>query len=275
MEAVDTYLTVKGEAQAQFVEQRSRFISFIWHVATTDEVKERIAALQKEYYDARHVCYAYMLGTERTDWRANDNGEPSGTAGKPILGQINSARLSDVLIAVVRYFGGVKLGTSGLTEAYRLAAAQVIEKAEIVTAYVERDITVLFTYNMTNVVMKAVKDLEVRITSQDYGSFSADGAERPFECQAVLRARLSVADEFESRLKAVADTQAVRELKIENFWSSESHQVYLFGRIATKIMERSDIIEETKLYEDKKTNFWTGRSIDGHWCAVLRRSDKA
>ena len=109
--STDTYLTVKDSAQTQFVEQRSRFISFIWHVTQADEVKERIAALQKEYYDARHICYAYMLGAERTDWRANDNGEPSGTAGKPILGQINSAGLSDVLIAVVRYFGGVKLGT--------------------------------------------------------------------------------------------------------------------------------------------------------------------
>ncbi len=214
--STDTYLTVKGEAQAQFVEQRSRFISFIWHVTTADEIKERIAALQKEYYDARHVCYAYMLGAERTDWRANDNGEPSGTAGKPILGQINSAGLSDVLIAVVRYFGGVKLGTSGLTEAYRLAAAQVIEKAEVVTAYVERNVTVLFTYNMTNVVMKAVKDLEVRIIAQDYGSFSTEGAERTFDCKAVIRARLSVADDFESRINAVADTQASRELRIEN-----------------------------------------------------------
>lgn len=217
MAATDTYLTVKGEAQAQFVEQRSRFISFIWHVTTADEVKERIAALQKEYYDARHVCYAYMLGAERTDWRANDNGEPSGTAGKPILGQINSAGLSDVLIAVVRYFGGVKLGTSGLTEAYRLAAAQVIEKAEVVTAYVERNVTVLFTYNMTNVVMKAVKDLEVRIIAQDYGSFSTEGAERTFDCKAVIRARLSVADDFESRINAVADTQADKELVLHSF----------------------------------------------------------
>lgn len=216
MAATDTYLTVKGEAQTQFVEQRSRFISFIWHVTTADEVKERIAALQKEYYDARHVCYAYMLGAERTDWRANDNGEPSGTAGKPILGQINSAGLSDVLIAVVRYFGGVKLGTSGLTEAYRMAAAQVIEKAETVIAYVERNVTVLFTYNMTNVVMKAVKDLDVRIVSQDYGSFMTEGCDRAFECKTVLRAKLSVADELESRLNAVAETQAVRELKIEN-----------------------------------------------------------
>ena len=210
--AIDTYLTIKGSAQAQFVEQRSRFISFIWHVTTADEVKERITALQKEYYDARHICYAYMLGAERTDWRANDNGEPSGTAGKPILGQINSAGLSDVLIAVVRYFGGVKLGTSGLTEAYRLVAQQVIEKAEVVTTYVERNVTVLFTYNMTNVVMKAVKDLDVRIIQQDYGIFSADGVDREFECKLVARARLQVADEFESHINAISQTQAIKEL---------------------------------------------------------------
>ncbi len=212
--ATDSYLTVKSEAQAQFVEQRSRFISFIWHVTTADEVKERIAALQKEYYDARHVCYAYMLGAERTEWRANDNGEPSGTAGKPILGQINSAGLSDVLIAVVRYFGGVKLGTSGLTEAYRMAAAQAIDRAETVTAYVERNVIVLFTYNMTNVVMKVVKDLDVRITEQDYGSFCKDGMERSFDCKTVVRARLSVADEFESRINTVANTQAIKEMVI-------------------------------------------------------------
>ena len=210
--AIDTYLTIKGCAQAQFVEQRSRFISFIWHVTTADEVKERITALQKEYYDARHICYAYMLGAERTDWRANDNGEPSGTAGKPILGQINSAGLSDVLIAVVRYFGGVKLGTSGLTEAYRLGAQQVIEKAEVVTTYVERNVTVLFTYNMTNVVMKAVKDLDVRIIQQDYGVFSADGVDREFECKLVASARLQVADEFESHINAISQTQAIKEL---------------------------------------------------------------
>ncbi|MBP5646905.1 MAG: YigZ family protein [Bacteroidaceae bacterium] len=214
-QGTDTFLTVSGSAGSQFVEQRSRFISFIWHVTDSEQVKERLAALQKEYYDARHVCYAYMLGAERTDWRANDNGEPSGTAGKPILGQINSAGLTDVLIAVVRYFGGVKLGTSGLTEAYRQAAAQVIGKAQVVKAYVERNVTVLFTYNMTNVVMKAVKELDARIVEQDYGVFSTDkAAERTFDCRTVLRARLSVADELASRLEAVADTQAVRELII-------------------------------------------------------------
>lgn len=213
-QAVDSYLTVKGDAQAQFVEQRSRFISFIWHVTTADEVKERITALQKEYYDARHVCYAYMLGAERQDWRANDNGEPSGTAGKPILGQINSAGLSDVLIAVVRYFGGVKLGTSGLTEAYRLGAQQVIEKAEIVTSYVERDVTVLFTYNMMNVVMKAAKDLDVPMGAQDWGAFNHDKSQRTFDCKMVFKARLTVASELESRLEGIAKTQPDPEIMI-------------------------------------------------------------
>ena len=214
MAATDTYLTVKGNAQSQFVEQRSRFISFIWHVTTADEVKECLAGVQKEYYDARHICYAYMLGAERTDWRANDNGEPSGTAGKPILGQINSAGLSDVLIAVVRYFGGVKLGTSGLTEAYRLAAQQVIEKAKVITAYVQRDVIVLFTYNMMNVVMKAAKDLDVPMSTQDWGAFNNEQSVRTFDCKMAFRARLSVADELEAKLDGIARTQPDPELMI-------------------------------------------------------------
>ncbi len=210
--STDTYLTVKDSAQTQFVEQRSRFISFIWHVTSADEVKERISSLQKEYYDARHVCYAYMLGPERTDWRTNDNGEPSGTAGKPILGQINSSGLTDVLIAVVRYFGGVKLGTSGLTEAYRQAAAQVIAKADVVTAYVESQVAVLYTYNMTNVVMKAVKDMDLRIVSQEWGAFRAEGHSRSFDCRSVFSARLSVVNQFIGRLETVAGTQPEPEL---------------------------------------------------------------
>ena len=140
----------------------------------------------------------------------------SGTAGKPILGQINSAGLTDVLIAVVRYFGGVKLGTSGLTEAYRLAAAQVIEKADIITAYVERDVTVLFTYNMMNVVMKAAKDLDVQMGTQDWGAFNHEQSRRTFDCKMVLRARLSVADELEAKLEGIARTQPDPELMIVN-----------------------------------------------------------
>lgn len=214
--ATDTYLTVKGEAQSQFVEQRSRFISFIWHVTDADQVKDRLAELQKEYYDARHICYAYMLGPERTDWRANDNGEPSGTAGKPILGQINSAGLTDVLIAVVRYFGGVKLGTSGLTEAYRLGAAQVIEKAEVITAYVEQDVTVLFTYDMMNVVMKAAKEMDVTMVTQDWGQFYCEQSQRAFDCKMVFKARLSAVNAFVEKLDGIASTQAEPELIIEN-----------------------------------------------------------
>ena len=159
MEPIDTYRTIKAKAESQFTEQRSRFISFAFPVSGADDVKRYVAAVQKEYYDARHVCYAYVLGPERLEWRANDNGEPSGTAGKPILGQINSNGLTDILIAVVRYFGGVKLGTSGLIEAYRRAAADAIAAAEVVERFVEKDITVLFLYPAMNDLMRVVKDM--------------------------------------------------------------------------------------------------------------------
>lgn len=196
----DTYQTIDGEAKAQFTEQRSRFISFAWHVTDTEQVREHVAALQKEYYDARHVCYAYMLGPERLDWRANDNGEPSGTAGKPILGQINSAGLTDILICVVRYFGGVKLGTSGLIEAYREAAREAIDAAEIVTKYVESRIEVLFTYAMMNDLMRIVKDMEPRVIEQEYGAFTCDLSGRVFDCRMLLGIRLSQAQTLMNRI---------------------------------------------------------------------------
>lgn len=196
----DTYQTIDGESKAQFTEQRSRFISFAWHVTDTEQVKEHVAALQKEYYDARHVCYAYMLGPERLEWRANDNGEPSGTAGKPILGQINSAGLTDILICVVRYFGGVKLGTSGLIEAYREAAREAIDAAEIVTKYVESRIEVLFTYAMMNDLMRIVKDMEPRVIEQEYGAFTCDLSGRVFDCRMLLGIRLSQAQTLMNRI---------------------------------------------------------------------------
>lgn len=196
----DTYQTIDGESKAQFTEQRSRFISFAWHVTDTEQVKELVAALQKEYYDARHVCYAYMLGPERLEWRANDNGEPSGTAGKPILGQINSAGLTDILICVVRYFGGVKLGTSGLIEAYREAAREAIDAAEIVTKYVESRIEVLFTYAMMNDLMRIVKDMEPRVIEQEYGAFTCDLSGRVFDCRMLLGIRLSQAQTLMNRI---------------------------------------------------------------------------
>lgn len=128
----DTYKTIEGQSEAIYTEKRSKFIAIAIPVRTLTEVKAHLGEYQKKYYDARHVCYAYMLGAERKEFRANDNGEPSGTAGKPILGQINSNELTDILIIVVRYFGGIKLGTSGLIVAYRTAAAQAIAEATII-----------------------------------------------------------------------------------------------------------------------------------------------
>ena len=119
----DEYKTIASTSEGYYTEKRSKFLAFAHHVQTVDEVKELLAGYRKKYYDARHVCYAYMLGAERTEFRANDDGEPSSTAGKPILGQINSNELTDILIVVVRYYGGVNLGTSGLIIAYREAAA--------------------------------------------------------------------------------------------------------------------------------------------------------
>lgn len=208
----DTYQTIQGEAKAQFTEQRSRFISFAWHVTDTEQVREHVAALQKEYYDARHVCYAYMLGPERLDWRANDNGEPSGTAGKPILGQINSAGLTDILICVVRYFGGVKLGTSGLIEAYREAAREAIDAAEIVTKYVESRIEVLFTYAMMNDLMRIVKDMEPRVIEQEYGAFTSDLSDRTFDCRMLLGIRLSQVQPLVDRIHDAVKTQPDPEM---------------------------------------------------------------
>ena len=128
----DTYKTITKQSESIYTEKRSKFIAIAIPVQTIEEVKAQLDCYQKKYYDARHVCYAYMLGAERKNFRANDNGEPSGTAGKPILGQINSFELTDILVIVVRYFGGIKLGTSGLIVAYRTATSQALSAAEII-----------------------------------------------------------------------------------------------------------------------------------------------
>ena len=133
----DEYKTISTTSEGYYTEKRSKFLAFAHHVETVDQVKDIIAGYRKKYYDARHVCYAYMLGPERQDFRANDDGEPSSTAGKPILGQINSNELTDILIVVVRYYGGVNLGTSGLIVAYREAAADAIAHATVETRQVE------------------------------------------------------------------------------------------------------------------------------------------
>lgn len=169
MEPKDEFLTITDTpAEGFYSEKRSKFLAFAFHVTSEEEVKQYVAEFRKKYYDARHVCWAYMLGADRTDFRANDDGEPSSTAAKPILGQINKNELTDILIIVVRYYGGVNLGTSGLIVAYRTAAAEAIANAEVVSQFVEEEVVFDFPYIMMNDVMKIIKDMSPRIISQTY-----------------------------------------------------------------------------------------------------------
>lgn len=169
---VDCYQTIKEKSEGTYSELRSKFLAFALPVRTAEEALGKVAEYQKQYFDARHVCWAYRLGAEGQEYRSNDNGEPSGTAGKPILGQLLSHNLSDVLVIVVRYFGGVKLGTSGLIVAYRTAADEALTSAQVTERLVEEELTLTFTYAEMNLVMRMVKELEPRITRQDY---TADG----------------------------------------------------------------------------------------------------
>ena len=189
----DSYKTIASIAEGTYSEKRSKFLAFALPVETVDEVKRYVAEYQKRYYDARHACYAYMLGAERTEFRANDNGEPSGTAGKPILGQINSYGLTNILIIVVRYFGGIKLGTSGLIVAYRQAAIEALENATIIEKTVDDDITFSFEFPMMNSVMKIVKDLNPQIISQGYDT----------DCTMTLRIRRGLMPQLRERLSKV------------------------------------------------------------------------
>lgn len=191
----DQYRTITHQmGEGFYSEKRSKFLAFAHHVTTENEVKELLQAYKKKYYDARHCCYAYMLGADRSVFRANDDGEPSSTAGKPILGQINAHELTDILIVVVRYFGGTKLGTSGLIVAYRTAAAAAIENAQIETRYVEDIIDYSFTYPLLNEVMRVVKELEPRIVSQAFDN----------TCHISLAIRKSQAAELRQRLQQLS-----------------------------------------------------------------------
>lgn len=189
----DTYKTIEGQSEAIYTEKRSKFIAIAIPVRTLTEVKAHLEEYQKKYYDARHVCYAYMLGAERKEFRANDNGEPSGTAGKPILGQINSNELTDILIIVVRYFGGIKLGTSGLIVAYRTAAAQAIAEATIIEKTVDQDVKIVFEYPFMNDVMRIVKEEALEILEQSYD----------MDCIMRLRIRKSLMPRLHARLEKV------------------------------------------------------------------------
>ena len=190
----DTYLTIQDKSEGIYTEKRSKFLAFAHPVETIDEIKDLLTDYKKMYYDARHVCYAYMLGPERTDFRANDDGEPSSTAGKPILGQINSRELTNILVVVIRYFGGVKLGTSGLIVAYREAAAEALSAATVIEKTIEEIVTFTFPYMMMNSVMRVVKELNPRIVEQKYDE----------TCIITLAIKRSMAPMLEERLNKLA-----------------------------------------------------------------------
>lgn len=195
----DTYLTVTHDvAEGYYTEKRSKFYAFLHHVDSADEVRTLQQQYKKKYYDARHVCYAYRIGPEGEEYRANDDGEPSSTAGKPILGAMLSADITNVVIFVIRYYGGVNLGTGGLIVAYREASQGAIENARqrniIIERQVEEQITYNFTYPQMNAVMKVVKDMEARIVSQDFQT----------ACSITLSIRKSLMPQLKARLEALA-----------------------------------------------------------------------
>ncbi|HZK69691.1 MAG TPA: YigZ family protein [Paludibacter sp.] len=164
----DTYKTIIAPTEGIYKEKGSKFLSFAIPVSSADEVKEIVKNYRKEYYDSRHVCYAYMLGADRKEFRANDDGEPSGTAGRPILGQINSRELTNILVIVVRYFGGILLGTGGLVVAYKEATTDALNQAEVIEKTVDESISILFDYVLMNEVMRIIKDTNAQISSQSF-----------------------------------------------------------------------------------------------------------
>jgi uncharacterized YigZ family protein len=186
----DEFKTISISGEGTYTEKRSKFLAFSHHVSSVDEAMTIVANYRKKYYDARHVCYAYVLRADRQIFRSNDDGEPTSTAGKPILGQINSNELTNILIVVVRYYGGINLGTGGLIVAYRTAAAEAITASTIIIEIDEDTITHKFTYPMMNGVMRVIKDMNSRIISQHFDN----------TCEIVLAIRKSKTQELLQKL---------------------------------------------------------------------------
>lgn len=169
MSSGQPYKTLEAPCEGLYKKKGSRFLSFGFPVTTEEEIRLRLGLMKKKFFDARHICYAYRLGPNGEPWRANDNGEPSSTAGKPILGQLVSFELSDVLMVVVRYFGGIKLGTGGLINAYRAAARDALAHAVVVEKRVLETVELQFSYGQTDKVMKAVHDTQATLIEQTFG----------------------------------------------------------------------------------------------------------
>ncbi|WP_025069604.1 IMPACT family protein [Bacteroides propionicifaciens] len=197
----DIYKTIEETYEGSFSEKRSKFVSLAIPVNSEEEVKSHLDELRKIYYDARHICWAYHIGTDEVKFRANDDGEPSGTAGRPILGQIRSFELTDILIAVVRYFGGIKLGTGGLVVAYKAAAANALEQAVIVEKTINETVSITFEYPFMNEVMRIVKEMEPTILSQNF----------EMSCAMTLQIRRSQIELLRNRLSKVQSLLFVDE----------------------------------------------------------------
>ncbi len=193
---MDSYLTIDENTvgEGYYTDKRSKFLAFAHHIETSEQAKSIISAYRKKYYDARHCCYAYVIGPDGEEFRANDDGEPSSTAGKPIMGQITSHKLTNILVCVIRYYGGVNLGTGGLIVAYRSAAAAAIEQCTVITRLVEEKVTFQFTYPMMNGVMGIVKDMQPKILSQTFDN----------NCEIVLSIRKSKVEELKKRLDNIS-----------------------------------------------------------------------
>lgn len=200
----DVYRTIEADAEAIFKEKSSKFLCFAYPVTNEEQIRERLEVLYKKYYDATHHCYAWRLGPHGESFRANDDGEPSSTAGKPILGQLLSHEITDCLIVVVRYFGGTKLGVSGLIEAYKTSAAEVIAAANVVERTVDDRIEVRFSYMAMNEVMRIVKDMQPKIVEQCFDNL----------CTMTLTIRQSLSEQLLTRLSKVEGAQA--EIVINN-----------------------------------------------------------
>lgn len=190
----DTYLTIEAPSEAAYTEKRSKFLAFALPAGTEVKAKGELSRFLRDYHDARHVCYAYVLGPDGERVKSSDNGEPAGTAGKPILGQIRAKGLTDVLVVVVRYFGGIKLGTGGLALAYKTAARAALDAATPVTRTVDRFVTAVFPYEGLNVVMRVAKELAADVTEQEYSGM---------DCRMVLRIRRSTLPLLEARLSTI------------------------------------------------------------------------
>lgn len=190
----DIYYTIRGAGESQYKEKMSRFLSFAVPVGSADEAKQEVKRFQNRFHDARHVCWAYMLGPDRLEWQLNDNGEPSGTAGKPILGQINSCELTNVLVVVVRYFGGIKLGTSGLIAAYREAARLALEDAGKMELRKMERVKITFPYVGADGVMRLVKTGDINILERTFDNTCGMTIEFPESCREEIIGKLSNID---------------------------------------------------------------------------------